>query len=240
MMMTGRIRGSSGTIRTLGVLFMALAAVQPAAAQRIDSPYRFLDFGQQVGLLAGYVDASPGRIGAGPQPGPVVGGRWGLRIGGPFAVGAEVTYMPTTRMIRDTAYNAALEEFEVLGEANVGLMNVHGVLTFTPMGPRTWHGIRPLASLGAGAAFNVRGRDPEEEELPGNVRYRFGTSFAGHFGGGVEWFPTARVSIRGDARNSLWRVGIPEAFGLTQVGAALPRSQWESNLTFMAGASFHF
>jgi hypothetical protein len=220
----------------------ALATLVPATAeaQRIDSPYRFLDYGQHAGAYFGYVQASDGRAGLGPQPGPVFGGRWAIRVSGPFSAGAEVSYMPTTRTVRDTVFVAEDSVFRPVAEANMNLVAVNGTLTFSLTGPRTWHGLRPLLSAGAGAAFDLGGRAPEEAEVPGNVRYRFGTSFAGHFGAGVEWFPADRISVRADARNSLWRLSVPEGFVLTEAGRGLPRSQWESNPTLSAGVSVHF
>lgn len=216
------------------------AAHAPAAAQRIDSPYRFLDYSQHAGAFFGHVDASDGPAGLGPQPGNMYGGRWAIRISGPFSVGAELGYLPTTRIVRDTAFSAVDSVFTPIGEANVRLLTANAVLTFSLTGPRTWHGLRPLVSLGAGAAFDLGGSAPEEAERPTNVRYRFGTSFAGHFGGGVEWFPTQRISLRGDVRNSLWRSNVPEGFLLTEGGRGMPRSRWESNPTLMGGVSFHF
>jgi hypothetical protein len=225
----------------LFVLFTAWAAsAAPAAAQRIDSPYRFIDTSQHAGLFAGHVAASDGRAGLGPQPGTMLGGRWAIRISGPFAVGGEIGYLPTTRVVRDTVFLAADSVFQPLAEANMRLLTVMANMTFSVTGPRTWHGVRPLLSAGAGGAFDLGGSAPEEADIPTNQRYRFGTSFAGHFGAGVEWFPTGRISLRGDARNALWRLNIPEAFLLTDAGGGLPRSQWESNLTLTAGVSFHF
>ncbi|HSJ23299.1 MAG TPA: outer membrane beta-barrel protein [Longimicrobiales bacterium] len=232
------IRVSVAVLCVMTALLTMQAA--PAAAQRIDSPYRFIDASQHAGLFAGYVDASPGRVGLGPQPGPVVGGRWGIRISGPFTVGAEVAYIPTTRAVRDTVFDADEGAFRELGEADMRLLTAMANLTFSLTGPRTWNGLRPLLSAGAGAAFDLAGRSSLDDELPGGQRYRFGTSFAGQFGAGVEWFALDRVSVRADARNALWRISNPEAFRLTEEGRTIPRSQWESNLTLTAGLSIHF
>jgi hypothetical protein len=218
---------------------VALTAV-PAAAQRIDSPYRFLDYSQHAGIYGGHVMAEPGRAGLGPQPGPVLGGRWAIRVSGPFYGGAEIGFMPTTRLVRDTVFVAADSAFRVVGEADMRLISVMANMTFSVTGPRTWHGLRPLLSAGAGAVFAPGSTIEEEADFAANVRYRFGTSFAGQFGAGVEWFPASRVSVRADARNALWRVAVPEGFRLTQAGRGMPAADWESNLTFTAGLSIHF
>jgi hypothetical protein len=218
----------------------AVAAAAPAAAQRIDSPYRFLDHGQYVGVFAGHVDAAEGALQLGPQPAQMFGARWALRVSGPFSVSAELGYMPTTRMVRDTVFVPAEEAFREIGEADMHMLSVMALLKLSLTGARTWNNLRPFAVAGAGAVIDLAGSPAVEEEMMANVRYDFGTSFAGTFGGGVEWFPTQRVSVRADARNLLWRLGIPEAYLLTEAGQGLGRSNWESNLALTAGVSFHF
>jgi opacity protein-like surface antigen len=219
---------------------LLLAAAVPAAAQRIDSPYRFLDHGQHVGVYAGHVSAGAGRLELGPQPAQLFGARWALRVSGPFSVGAEVGYMPTTRTVRDTVFVAADSMFRTVGETNMNLLSLMANLHFSITGPRTWHMLRPFATLGGGAVMDLAGAAPEEAEMAAGMRYDFGTSFAGHFGAGVEWFPSQRVSVRLDARNMLWKLGIPEAFLLTEAGRNTPRSEWENNFALLAGLSFHF
>jgi hypothetical protein len=228
------------TLRFICALAACGLAANPANAQRIDSPYRFLDYAQHAGLYAGHVQASPGLADLGPTPGPIVGGRWAIRVSGPFSVGGELSYMPTTRVVRDTVFVAADSVFRAIGETDMRLVTVMANLTFSLTGPRTWHGLRPLLSAGAGAAFDIRSSLPEEAEFEANLRYRYGTSFAGQFGAGIEWFPTERISLRADARNMLWRVGVPEAFLLTEAGRGMGRSQWESNPALTAGVSIHF
>jgi opacity protein-like surface antigen len=228
------------TLSLICALAACAVASAPVAAQRIDSPYRFLDHRQDAGLYAGYVQASAGLAGLGPTPGPLVGGRWAIRVSGPFSAGAEVSYMPTKRVVRDTVFVEADSAFRAIGETDMRLVAIMGNLTFSLTGPRTWHRLRPLLSAGAGAAFDIRSRLPEEAEFEANMRYSYGTSFAGQLGAGVEWFPTDRLSLRGDVSNLLWRVGMPEAFALTEAGRTLGRSRWEGNLALTAGVSIHF
>jgi hypothetical protein len=228
-------------ILTISLLCAAWAAAAgPATAQRIDSPYRFLDHNQHAGVFAGRVDAAPGRLQLGPQPGTAFGARWGIRVSGPFSAGAEVAYMPTTRAVRDTVFIAADSVFRTVGEASMRLLSVMGTVEFAITGPRTWNNLRPFLNAGVGGVTDLAGSAAAEADFEPNVRYDFGTSFAGQFGGGVEWFPVPRVSVRLDARNLLWRLGVPEAYGLTEPGRSVPRSDWEGNFALLAGLSFHF
>ncbi|CAN5764640.1 hypothetical protein BH23GEM9_BH23GEM9_35530 [soil metagenome] len=226
------------TITTFLVGVLATAA--PTSAQRIDSPYRFQDHGQQLGLYAGHIAATEGVLRIGPQPAPTMGARWAMRVTGPLSIGAELGYTPTTRTVRDTVFIANDSLYREVGEANLRLLSLMGNLHFSIVGPRTWHGLQPFGLLGAGAVINLGGRTAVEDDLPATVRYDFGTSFAGQFGGGVDWFPSQRVSVRLDARNVLWRLSVPEAFVQTEAGNTLARTAWENNFALTAGLSFHF
>ena len=89
--------------RVLLFSLVASATLLPARAieaQRIDSPYRFLDYGQQVGVYVGRMGAEEGPLQIGPQPATTLGARWALRVSGPLSLGAEVGYTPTTRTVR--------------------------------------------------------------------------------------------------------------------------------------------
>ncbi|MGH7447002.1 MAG: outer membrane protein [Longimicrobiales bacterium] len=223
------------------VLSVAAAAVaQPVSAQRIESPYNFLDHGQFVGAWAGYVSAADGRIGIGPEPAPIAGVAWALRVSGPFSVNAEVGYMPSTRTVRDTVFVAADSMYRSIGEADVKLLTIMGNLRFSLTGPRTWHGLQPFAIAGAGVAVDLASGSAVEADLTANQRFDYGTSFAGQLGAGVDWFPSSRVSLRVDARDMFWKLPMPEAFRFTEQGARFPGSEWEQNFALAAGMSIHF
>jgi opacity protein-like surface antigen len=227
------------------LLILAAAAAlpfsaSPAAGQRIDSPYRFLDHGQFLGVYGGHVGVQEGRIGIGPEAAPILGVNWALRVSGPFAIGVDVGYISTTRTVRDTVFDAVDSTFTALGEADVQLLTVMGNLRVNLTGARTWHSLQPHVVLGAGVAVDLASRSALEDEFDSTRRYDFGTSFAGQFGAGVDWFPTSRVSLKLDARNMLWKLSIPDAFRLTENGRSLPGSEWEQNLALTAGLSFHF
>jgi hypothetical protein len=217
-----------------------LGTAGPAAAQRIDSPYRFLDHGQYLGVFGGHLAAEEGVLRIGPQPGPTMGARWGLRVTGPLTIGAAVAYTPTSRTVRDTVFVAADSVYRELGDASVRLLSAMGILHFGITGPRTWNRLQPFVILGAGTVLDLAGSTAIERDLPPTARYDFGTGFAGQFGGGVAWFPSQRVSIRVDAANMLWKLGAPEAFRRTEAGSALAQSEWQNNFALLAGLSFHF
>ncbi|CAN5604407.1 hypothetical protein BH23GEM10_BH23GEM10_07780 [soil metagenome] len=222
-------------------LAMALAAhTADAAAQSLDSPYRFLDHNQFAGAFAGYMQPSDGRIGGGPAAAPVFGASWGIGVSGPFTFTVELAGSATSRIVRDTVFVAADSTFAELGEADMTLLIGMANMRFNITGARTWNGLQPFMMLGAGLVRDMSGDAAIEAELPENTRFDYGTSFAGQLGAGVDWFSSSRLSVRLDARNVLWKLGVPDAFGLTESGRTLPRSQWEQNLVATAGLFFNF
>lgn len=232
-------------MKRLPAIFLTLATAlavdtAAAAAQSIDSPYRFLDHNQFAGGFAGYLQPSDGRIGGGPAAAPVFGASWGINVSGPFVFTVELAVAPTSRIVRDTAFVAADSSWAELGEADMTMLIGMANMRFNITGARTWNGLQPFMLLGAGLVWDMDGNTAAEAELPENMRFDYGTSFAGQLGAGIDWFPSSRLSARLDARNMLWKLGVPEAFVLTESGRTLPRSQWEQNLVATAGLFFHF
>lgn len=229
----------------LPAVFLTLATAlaihtADAAAQNLDSPYRFLDHKQFGGVFAGYLQPSEGRIGGGPTAAPLFGASWGIGVSGPFVFTVELAVAPTSRVVRDTAFVAADSTWAELGEADMTMAIGMANMRFNITGARTWNGLQPFMLLGAGIVRDMSGADDIEAELPENLRFDYGTSFAGQLGAGIDWFPSSRLSARLDARNMLWKLGVPDAFVLTENGRTLPRSQWEQNLVATAGLFFHF
>ena len=218
----------------------AAALAQPARAQRIDSPFRFLDHNMYTGPFAGYAWLSEGRVGLGPEPAPIFGASWALRVSGPFALAVDLGYLSTTRTVRDTVFIAADDEYEPTGEADVSLAIALASLRFNLTGARTWHRLQPYVLLGVGAAADLAGSTAADLDLVPEARFDMGTSFAGQVGAGIDVFPSSRVSIRLDARNMLWKLDIPDAFRLTENGADFGSSEWEQNFVLAAGLSIHF
>jgi hypothetical protein len=218
----------------------AAGVATPAAAQRIDSPYRFLEHSQFAGPYLGRMMPAQGRLGLGPHDAMTLGARWAIQVSGPFLLGAEIGYAPTRRTVRDTVFIAADSVFREIGEADMRLLSVLGNVRLNLTGPRTWHGLQPFLLTGVGVVIDVAGSPAVEEDMPANLQYDYGTTFAAQVAAGVDWFATQRVSLRLEGRNMLWKLGIPEGFLLTEAGALLPRSDWENNFVVSAGISFHF
>lgn len=203
-----------------------------AAAQQISSPYRFIEERQSANLFVGYFATNSGDLDLGPESGLAAGGRYGVRLSGPFVLEGTVGVLPTTRMVFDTIPGGQIEE------ADLNILFTDAALRFDVTGPRTFYNFLPFLSFGAGAAVQLGSDDGVNDTLQQDVRYRFGTTFAGQFGGGVEWLGWRRLGIRADARNMLWRVRTPPAF-LDQ-DPSRPSREWTQNFLFSLGLSYRF
>lgn len=222
-------------------LLASLVCIVPRGAEAqvdLDSPYRFLETSQGTGPFAGYLATSDGSIGLGPSSAPVFGGRYGIRVSGPFMVEAELAYIPSTRAVLDTVPSDTA--IVSLGETDMPLALARAALRFNVTGARTWHRLQPFALFGIGVALDLAGESSLDEELPEDVRFDFGTSFAADFGAGIEWFVSRRATLRLDARNLLWRLETPTAFLLGDRGETFPDTEWSQNFFVSAGISIQF
>ena len=222
------------------VLAALMLGATSAQAQRIDTPYRFFEQTMAAGLTVGYISTDKGSVGLGPESGIAYGGRYHIRLSGPFFLEAEALYFPTTRAVLDTAVVAADSSFEQVGEADIGIALAQASLRFQITGQRTWNGMLPFILLGAGLAAEVKNDHDADEAVPSEARFDFGTTFAGQLGAGIEFFPVSGLAIRIDARNILWQLKTPQALQLRDIGRTLPAEEWTNNLTGSVGISIHF
>lgn len=208
-----------------------------AAGQTIESPYRFIDPGQQANAYVGWIATDAGARDLGPESALTYGLRYGIRVTGPFSVELAAGVLPTTRSVQDTAIAGADTTIVDTGiDADITLGIATADLRFDITGPRTWHGLMPFALLGVGGAFVLSEDDAADEIVEPDVRYNFGTRLMGDLGVGVEWFPVERLTLRLDARNQLWQIDAPRALRTLDT----PSSEWVQNFLLSAGVSFRF
>jgi hypothetical protein len=232
-------------LRTAGFALLlgaaALSAPASASGQQIRSPYEFVETSQSLGVQIGHALTNTGALDLGPRSGPLALARYVIRLQGPIAVEAEAGFLSTDRtvynLVRDTLLDPPTR-IDRVGEADVALLLLKGGLRMHLTGQRTYHNLLPYVVVAGGVAIDMAGRGAADELVSAEARYRFGTSFAGELGAGVDWFVTRQISLRGDVRNLFWRVDAPDAYLLRD--ATTPHQQWVRNLTLAAGAAWHF
>ncbi len=184
--------------------------VTPALGQEVPSPYEFIDTRHQAGFFVGAASDNRGSLDLGPGGGVYFGGRYGLELGGPFAIEGTAFLLPTDRNVYDPSDPD--EGLQLLGSTTSTVAGIDGRLRFTLTGNRTWNDLAPFAVVGGGLAFDLSRDSPLEEDLFGEERFSFGPSFLGVLGLGSRWLPTDRLTVRADALLHIWRLGTPEAF----------------------------
>jgi hypothetical protein len=229
-------------IRTLPRALAAAAAFAalpvPGAAQRIPSPFRFVETRQEAGIFVGSSSVSAGRFGFGPAGGTQLGARWGVNLSGPLGLEGVAS---TISGSRDVVNPARAEGDRVVGEADVSIATLDARLRFTLTGNRTWHSLEPFIVAGGGIAFDLSGSDPTDEELEAQDRFDFGTSFFGTLGGGTRLSLTDRLALRGDAVFSLWKLKTPPGFSDPERGfERVEESQWVKGLHLSVSAVVRF
>lgn len=195
--------------RIVTVAVACVVAPASASAQRIPSPYRFVDTRQELGVFVGTSSVSTGRFGYGPSGGVSAGARWGIDLSGPMGLEVVGGVISGTRDVMNPAV--------VVGDARIGEADVLAGtadvrLRFTLTGDRTWYRMAPFALAGGGVVVGLSGSDPLDQELAADDRFSFGTSFFGTLGGGVRMSLTSRLALRGDAVFSLWKIRTPSGY----------------------------
>ncbi|MEJ2215039.1 MAG: hypothetical protein P8099_00350 [Gemmatimonadota bacterium] len=225
------------------LVMVAIAAARPAQAQRITSPYRYIDQNQALTVQATYIHTNRGMLDLGPESGMAYGLAYTLRLGGPFNLNLAASYFPTRRAVMDTIpadsvtlANDPLASVTKIGENKLGLAILTAVVRFDVTGPRTYHGLMPFVIFGGGLARQVTESGIADIHLISARRYHFGALFVGQIGGGMDLFLTRHVTARLDVRDMFWRIHIPSAFQREPI----PAKEWVQNLHSSLGLSWRF
>lgn len=203
-------------------------------AQRVPSPYRYLETRHSPGIWGGYFIGDGGDLDLGPASAPIFGARYGFHLTGPLSVEANAGFTPTERSIfaRATSGEGLVE----IGPTDVYLGIADVALKFHVTGQRAWHGLAPFGLLGAGLALDFAGTDEREAAIAPEQRFDFGPAFAASVGLGSDYFLTEQFSLRVEARDYIWRLAYPA--GLTASGAA--ENDWTNNFAITLGGAIHF
>jgi hypothetical protein len=199
-----------------------------------DSPYRDLEFRQEMTLFSGYYSPSKDPAGVAPQSGPLVGLRYDVRVGGPAYLTARVARVFSQRTMVDPT---KLPGARTLGTEPWPLYLTDVGISLNLTGQKSLHRIVPVLNGGLGIATDMRNAD--------KGGYKVGTQFALTFGGGVKWVPGSRLQLRADVADHLFQVSYPTSYSTppaanTAPVVSGPDNVWKHNATFTVGASYLF
>lgn len=229
--------------RTSPLAAAALLLLLPAAAHAqvgalpTNSPYQDVEYRQELTAFTGWFAPSQDPARVAPQGGPMLGVRYDVRIGGPASFTGRFTTVFSERRLLDPSRPPATR---LVANREQGLYLADAALTMALTGQKSWKRLVPYTSVGVGVASDFKGADESG--------YRFGTTFAFSFGGGVRWLPRDRWQLRADVTDWLYQIEYPNSFYVPTSASAddavLEQSQatsvWKHNLGLTIGASYLF
>lgn len=224
-------------------LGLLAAAARPAGGQvgydPRNSPFRDMEYRQEVTLFGGYFAASNDIAGVAPRGGPATGLRYELRIGGPAQLMVRAMRVESERRLLDAGSGAPARD---LGTRSQPLYAADLGVSLNLTGQKSWHGLIPVVNGGIGLVSDFKSdADPQSDTTA--TGFKFGTPFAFSFGAGVRWAPGGRFQLRADVGDFLYQVKYPASYftapsGVDPVlGSDVKQNQWKNNVALTLGAS---
>ena len=227
--------------RRVASCFLLLLAGATTAGAQVGyepeaSPFRDLEYRQELTGFVGWFHAGKDVAGVAPRSGPITGARYEVRVGGPAQFTVRAARVASERRILDPGKPAAEREVGVESwPLYIGDLSLSLNLT----GQKSWHRLVPVINGGAGIVSDFKGGS----DVGG---FRFGTQFAFSFGAGVRYVPGGRFQARVDLSDHLYQVEYPESYRLraSDDTSVLRNTQalrnWKHNVALTAGASYLF
>jgi hypothetical protein len=188
------------------VTLLALLGAPGLAAQvghdPATSPYHTLRYGQFVGFNAGYFRGDGGQIGVAPHNGPTIGVRYDFMGAGTLSLGLAASYARLEHFIVDK--NKPSETGRT-GPFTQNTAMFEGIIQFNLTGGKTWNGIAPYASIGAGVAV----AQATPTDISG-FKFRVKGAFSPAVGARV--FLTPRLFLRIEAKSTFWQISYPQVY----------------------------
>lgn len=219
-----------------GMMALATAAGAQVGHLPASSPYRDLEYTQELTLVGGTLIAHKDPARVAPQGGAFIGARYEWRVGGPAHLIGEFAGVTSQRnVINPRATDAARD----LGTMTRPLYTGNVGLGLSLTGAKSWHHLVPVASATLGFISDFRSK----ADTGG---FKFGTRFALNGGAGIRWVPGGHWGARLDVVDRLYTISYPESFYVAPTGGTAvlsgnqARSFWTHNPAFTIGISRYF
>jgi len=218
----------AGLFALHGTVAVAQVGYPPAS-----SPYRDLEYAQELTIVGGQFHGHRDPLFVGPQSGLLLGAHYEWRAGGPANLVGDISRIESDRRQVDPAKIGTARE---LGTVSRPLYSATIGLGLNLTGAKSWHHFVPEVGGGLGLVSDFHG----QPDLGG---FKFGTRFALYWGGGIKWVPAGRWQVRGDLTNRLYTLAYPESFyiaptgGTAVAGSTQAKSFWMNNPALTIGIS---
>ena len=208
------------------------------------SPFRDLDWAQELSVYSGYYKAKLDPAQVAPRSGPLVGFHYQWRAGGPVSVTADVSRLASERTVRDPEAPAfcngdSTRSCKIIDDYRWPLYFADLGMALNVTGARSYFRMVPQLKGGVGLVSDFHTK-------PDVGDFAFGTRFAFHWGGGVVWTPGTRLQLRFDFMNHLYSLKYPELYyvavedGTRLLTPTRDRSVWLNNPRLTLGISYLF
>jgi hypothetical protein len=225
---------------TLLVLLL-IGVASTAGAQQVSvgyppkaSPYKDLEFHQELTAFGGYFNAAPDPAGVAPRAGPMGGIRYEVTVGGPAQLVARFAEARGDRNVVDPTKPAASRS---LGSQKWPVYLADFGMSLNLTGQRSFHGIVPVTYAGVGIATDAGKKVAADP-------YRLGTTFAISYSAGLRFVPGGHFQIRADVGTYMYQIKYPAAYYITAsdntrvLTDAQARSFWKRNGAYTLGVSY--
>ena len=218
---------------------LALLVASPLLAQvghePESSPYRDLQYRQELTPYGGYARARVDPAGVLPQSASIAGLRYELYLAGPVSLTSDLSAMFSDRTVIDPT-KPVVSRFVGTETAPVYALDLGFALGLT--GRKSWHRLAPQVRAGVGVITSKAADD--------TTGLKFGTPFAFSFGAGVKFVPGGRLQLRADVGERLFKQKYPDAYYRTTsdntavLTDANKRSYWTNHGLLTIGVSYLF
>ena len=220
---------------------IVLAGGSTADGQVIPSAYDFIEIKQSVGAFIGTATLDKGQLGLDPGSAFLMGARWAINVGSALSFEVDGTRFSAEREVLDPSRP---EDDRVIGQSDMTILLLDARLRLNLTGHRTWHGIQPYVSFGAGLARGS-GVDRTLEDsvmMPEDQRLDFGNRFTATLGSGVSVRLSERLYVQADGLFSLWKMGTPSGWLTVEVDPdrTNPEGEWLSGKSLSIGLGWRF
>ncbi len=225
-------------MKALSFAALALLVASPASAQvgpePEASPYRDLEYRQELTAYGGYASARVDPAGVAPQSAPVAGLRYELYLAGPVSLTSDLSGMFSERTVLDPTKPRAQR---VIGTETAPVYGLDVGIALGLTGRKSWHHVAPQIRAGIGVVHSQAADD--------TTGYKFGTPFAISLGGGLKLVGRGRLQVRADVGTRLFKQKYPDAYyrttsDNTAVLVDTPRSVWTRHSLLTVGVSVLF